>query len=92
LGYAGQIDQYFDEYAACYQKNVEQKLKLGLLRNGWTEAPKIVPGTQAMLVVAGYSGRAKQHLDLIKREQPELWLRTFDYGLKSEGGRIVGLT
>jgi hypothetical protein len=90
LGYAEQIDCYSKEYAACYRKNIAQKLELGLLRN-WLEAPTIVPGTQAMLVVAGYSGIARPHLRVIAEEHPELWVKTFDYGLRSENGRLLGL-
>ncbi len=90
-GYAAQIDRCFDAYADCYRTNIAQKLKLGLLRNGWDGAPTIVPGTQAMLVVAGYSGIAARNLDVIAREHPDLWVKTFSYGLHSEGGVIAGL-
>jgi hypothetical protein len=90
-GYAEQIDRYFDAYASCYRKNISQKLELGLLDNGWREAPTIVCGTQAMLVVAGYGGIAGPYLDVIARDYPDLWVKAFDYGLRSEDGTITGL-
>jgi hypothetical protein len=90
-GYAEQIDRYFDAYASCYRKNISQKLGLGLLKNGWHEAPTIVCGTRAMLVVGGYGGIAQKHLDVIARDYPDLWVKAFDYGLHSEDGTITGL-
>ena len=90
-GYAEQIDRCFDAYADCYRTNIAQKLKLGLLRNGWEGAPTIVPGTKAMLVVAGYGGIAAPYLDIIAREHPDLWVKTFGYGLHSKGGIIADL-
>lgn len=89
-GYAEQIEQHFDDYAACYLKNVQQKLALGLLNN-WDEAPTIVRDTRAMLVVVGYSGIAQPHLEVIAKDHPALWVKTFDYGLRSTDGRITGL-
>ena len=90
-GYADQIDRCFDAYAACYRTNIARKLELGLLRNGWDCAPTIVPGTKAMLVVAGYSGIAAPYLEVIARDHPDLWVKTFGYGLRSEGGIIADL-
>jgi hypothetical protein len=91
LGYVEQIDQFFDEYAACYRRNVEQKITLGLL-GSWRQAPEIVPGAQALLVVAGYSGIAAPLLRELGERYPELWVRTFDYRLRSEDGCVVGLS
>ncbi len=90
-GYRDHIEKYFDEYAACYTRNIAQKLELGLLKNGCEEAPTIVRGTRALLVVAGYSGIARPHLDAIAREHADLWVKTFDYGLRSGNGIIEGL-
>lgn len=90
-GYRDQIETYFDDYAACYARNIAQKLELGLLNNSWSEAPTIVRGAQAMLVVAGYGGIAKRNLDVIARDHPDLWVKTLGYGLHSENGRITGL-
>ena len=53
--------------------------------------PLIVRDTQAMLVVAGYGGIAGPYLDVIARDHPDLWVKTFDYGLQSEDGTITGL-
>ena len=91
LGYRDQIDRYHEDYADCYRENVAQKLELGILDNGWREAPSIIPGAQAMLVVAGYGGIAEPHLDVIAREHPDLWVRVFGYGLESADGCIKGL-
>jgi hypothetical protein len=44
-----------------------------------------------MLVVAGYGGIARPHLDVIARDYPDLWVKAFDYGLRSEDGTITGL-
>jgi hypothetical protein len=91
-GYRDQIEQYFSDYAACYTKNIAQKLEPGLLGN-WNEVPTIVRGTQAMLVVAGYSSIARPHLDVIAQDfrHRDLWVRTFDYRLHSVNGRVTNL-
>lgn len=89
-GYVEQIGRYFDDYSACYRKNIEQKLELGLLSN-WQAVPTIVNDTRAMLVVVGYSGIARPYLDVIARDHKDLWVKTFDYGLRSHNGTIVGL-
>jgi hypothetical protein len=91
LGYAAQIERCFDDYVACYRNNVSQKIELELLDNGWLEAPTIVRGTKAMLVVAGYSGIASRSLGVISDNYPDLWVKTFDYGLRSKNGAIEGL-
>ena len=91
LGYRDQIDRYFDDYAACYRVNIAQKIELGLLRNGWTTPPAIIPGAEAVLVVVGYSGIARPLLDVIQRRYSDVKVRVFGYGLQSEDGQISGL-
>jgi len=88
--YVAHIDQYFDDYADCYQRNVEQKFKLGLL-SSWTAPPRIINDTKGLLAVVGYMGMAEDHLQKIKEEHPNLWVKTFDYRLESGDGEIKGL-
>src|SRR5680860_793387 len=89
-GYVAHIDQHFNDYADCYQRNVEQKSQLGLL-SSWATAPPIINDTKGLLVVVGYMGMAEDHLQKIKQEHPNLWLKTFDYRLESGDGEIKGL-
>lgn len=89
-GYAAHIEQYFDEYADCYRKNISQKLELELLDN-WPVVPTIVRGTRPLLVVAGYSRIAGPRLDEIEHKHQRLWVKTFGYELESRDGRILGL-
>jgi len=90
MGYAQHIDDNFDDYADCYRQNVAQKIELGLL-DDWAQAPTIVKDTKPLLAVAGYAGIAESHLDAIQEEYPELWIKTFRYGVESVDGVVQGL-
>jgi hypothetical protein len=87
-GYRDQIEKCFEAYRDCYRTSVAQKIGLGLLDN-WAEPPEIVRDTKALLVVAGYTGMAQRHLDVIARDHPGLWVKTIRYGLRSEAGKII---
>jgi len=89
-GYVAQIDRYFEDYAKCYRNNVDQKLKLGLMDN-WDEAPEIMQDTRGLLAVVGYGGIAEPKLKVIAQEHPDLWIKVFDYGLRSRGDVIENL-
>jgi hypothetical protein len=90
IGYARHIDAYFDDYSACYRENIAQKIRLRIT-NDWSEPPRMVRDTRPLLAVAGYAGIAGPHLDAIQEHYPDLWVKTFGYGLTSTNGVVDGL-
>lgn len=69
--YAARIEKHFDDYKKCYQRNFEQKKKLGLIDS--IEKINIVPDVLGIIVVGGYGGLAEPSI----RE-----LRNKDKGIK----------
>ena len=67
-GYIDRIENNFDEYKECYEKNILQKQGLGLLPKGLKV--NIVKGTLGVVVVGGYSGLAKKSIAVLKARHP----------------------
>jgi len=59
-GYIDRIENNFDAYKECYEKNILQKQVLGLLQKGLKI--NIVNGALGVVVVGGYSGLAKKSI------------------------------
>jgi hypothetical protein len=68
--YIERIEDNFDDYKACYEKNLEQKERLGLLTR--PEGFRIVPGVRGVVVVMGYSGMAEKKIKSLKRKDPSI--------------------
>ncbi len=60
------VKKYFDDYKACYEKNLKQKQALGLINEDLKV--NIVKGVSGVVVVVGYSGIAKKSISLLKQK------------------------
>ncbi|CAB1062166.1 hypothetical protein D1BOALGB6SA_6942 [Olavius sp. associated proteobacterium Delta 1] len=68
--YTQRIENNFDDYRTCYQKNLEQKERLGLITR---RAPvDIVHGVLGVVVVMGYSGMAERKIEELRRKDPSI--------------------
>lgn len=63
-GYIERIENNFDVYKECYEKNILQKQELGLLQKGIKV--NVVSGVLGVVVVGGYSGLAKKSIAELK--------------------------
>lgn len=68
IGYIKRIEDNFDVYKDCYEKNIFQKQELGLLRRDLKV--NIVNGVLGVVVVGGYSGLAKKSISELKSRHP----------------------
>jgi len=74
-GYIERIENNFEDYKKCYEMNFEQKKKLGLV-----EEPKIISivrGVVGVVVVGGYSGIAKESINVLKSKDKEIRVLQF---------------
>ena len=68
--YIKRIENNFDDYKACYEKNLEQKEMLGLVKR--PKGFRIVPGVLGVVVVMGYSGMAEKKIKELKKKDPSI--------------------
>lgn len=68
--YIERIENNFDDYKACYEKNLEQKEMFGLIKR--PKGFRIVPGVLGIVVVMGYSGMAKAKIRELKKKDPSI--------------------
>jgi hypothetical protein len=64
--YVERITENFDEYKKCYQKNLEQKQALKLIN--FNLKISIVPGVLGLIVIGGYSGKARKSIKSLKED------------------------
>ena len=77
--YVAHITERFKEYKTCYEKNYLQKKIWGLFENPNWDAIEIVPNVQGMIIVGGYSGLAKEQIDVLKKNYPTIKVQSFYY-------------
>ena len=75
-GYIKRITKNFPQYKECYEKNVLQKQKLGLLSSDLKIV--ITKGVLGYVVVGGYSGLAKQSIEKLKAQHPTIKVLTIE--------------
>jgi hypothetical protein len=68
--YIERIEDNFEDYKDCYEKNLEQKERLGLIKR--PERFRIVPGVLGVVVVMGYSGMADRKIQELKMKDPSI--------------------
>ena len=68
-GYLGPND---DDYKNCYEKHYEQKKKLGLFTKPSLGKIEIVKPVEGKIIVGGYSGLAKDKINQLLSNHPEL--------------------
>lgn len=69
-GYIKRIENNFEDYKKCYEINFEQKRKLGLIKE--PEIISIVRGVIGVVVVGGYSGLAKESINVLKGKDKDI--------------------
>jgi len=70
--YVSHIDIHFDDYKNCYEKHYEQKKKLGLFTKPSLGKIEIVKPVEGKIIVGGYSGLAKDKINQLLSNHPEL--------------------
>ena len=68
--YVKKVRRYFNDYKKCYQKNLEQKQRLGLIDDKLKV--NIAKGVSGVVVVVGYSGIALDSIKKLKKKAPDI--------------------
>lgn len=79
--YLAHINNNFNDYKACYEKQYEQKKELGLFDSPNFKSIKIVPPVEGLIIVGGYSGIAKDQIKALKKNYPNLSVKSFFHEL-----------
>lgn len=79
--YVDHISQHFNEYKKCYELQYIQKRELGIIHCSSYDTIEIVEPVLGLIVVGGYSGLAKSKITLLRKEHPELEVRTLFHEL-----------
>lgn len=79
--YITHISDHFVEYKSCYEKYYSQKKILGLLPNSRLDEIDIVPHVEGMIIVGGYSGLAKEQIEVLRKNYPDIKIQSFFYDL-----------
>ena len=77
--YVGHVDKYFSAYKACYEKHYFQKRAMGVIEKPDWDTIEIIPNVQGMIVVGGYSGIAREQLEVLNAKYPKLQVQLFEY-------------
>lgn len=78
-GYVAHLTEFFIQYKTCYETNYYQKKIWGLFENSPWDSIEIIPDIQGMIIVGGYSGLAKQKIELLKKNNSTLKVQPFYY-------------
>ncbi len=77
--YIRHVDDHFQGYKYCYEKQYVQKKKIGIIEEPAWDEIEITPGASGMIAVGGYSGIAEEQIEILKKNYPELIVQLFDY-------------
>lgn len=77
--YVDHIDEHFLAYKACYEKHYSQKKVMGIIEKPDWDTIEIMPTVQGMVVVGGYSGIAREQLEVLNTTYPKLKVQLFEY-------------
>ncbi|MBA3018960.1 MAG: hypothetical protein L6263_00535 [Desulfobacteraceae bacterium] len=69
-GYVKMIEDNFNDYRECYEKNFKQKRKLGTLAG--PDSINIVPDVSGVVVVMGYSELANKSIDKLGKKDESI--------------------
>lgn len=78
-GYINHIEKYFSDYQNCYEKQFEQKRKMGLINFPSFETIKIERPVKGIVVVGGYSKIAQNSIADLNKQFPNLEIKQFKY-------------
>lgn len=80
-GYINHIEKNFKDYQSCYEKQFEQKKKIGLINFTSFESITIEKPVKGMVVVGGYSKIARNNIADLKQQFPNILVKQFIYKL-----------
>ena len=77
--YSAHIDNNFNNFKACYEKQYKQKKYIGLIGIPNYKEIEIVRPVKEMIVSLGYSGIGRIKIDQLRKNYPDLDIRTMNY-------------
>jgi len=78
-GYVKTITENFDEFKSCYERTYFQMKAIGLLKAVTFDSIQIETPVKGVIVVGGYPGLARKAESCLRREHPDLSIRSIDY-------------
>lgn len=78
-GYISHIDKNFNDYKKCYEEQYKQKKQIGLIRTPNFKTIDIIRPVKGLILSVGYSGIARGKINQLRRNHPELDIRTMNY-------------
>jgi hypothetical protein len=82
ITYVDHIAEHFSEYKSCYEMHYSQKKMMGLIEQSSWDTIEIMPEVLGMIVVGGYSGIAKDQIEILINHYPKLKVQSFEYKIK----------
>lgn len=79
--YITHIQSNFNDYKSCYERQFEQKRKMGLISIPTAKSIEIKKPVEGIVVVGGYSKIAHSSISCLKRVMPAIKLKQFEYKL-----------
>ena len=79
--YVSHIDNNFQDYKECYEKQYKQKKELGLFDEPKFNDIEIVQPVKGLIIVGGYSGIAKDQIKTLIKNYPNLSIKPIFYEL-----------
>jgi hypothetical protein len=76
--YMDHIDDHFGDYKTCYEKQFEQKRKLGIIKVPDIDKLIIEKPVEGLIVVVGYSGIGKENITKLLNKYPYLQIKPFE--------------
>ena len=80
-GYVSHIDNNFQDYKKCYEKQYKQKKELGLFDEPKFNHIEIVQPVKGLIIVGGYSGIAKDQIKTLMKNYSNLSVKPIFYEL-----------
>jgi hypothetical protein len=77
--YVDHINENFLAYKSCYEKHYSQKKIMEIIEQPGWKTIEIVPDVQGMIIVGGYSGIAKERIDGLQANYPNLKIKLFEH-------------
>lgn len=79
--YVAHIEENYSDYSLCYEKQYQQKKRLGLIAGPPWESIHLIEKVQGLIVVGGYSGLAKEQIRELKEQYPNIEVKVFVHKL-----------
>lgn len=79
--YVKHVESHFDAWKAGFEETYRQMKQLQLFKLPKHEAVEIVPGIEALVIVGGYSGIAKESKNELEKQYPNIDVRILSHQL-----------